>query len=244
MVSNQSDSLFRYSIQITQKFVASNLPNVYQDYARLHQRRGHYQTGIYYLRKAIKLSGPEKKPLQRKTRLIQLSRMYLQNKQLDSAQLFLDQAMAIPQTSLKSTIFLLATEGLFHFINRNDSLALQSYHRCDSLLLRLRTHSSHPIQQKYARKMAYEVYQSAHELLHNLWFYGDQARFEQPKAWFEQRLSQEKTLYESIRVSVALKDSLVVARSAPKTKVVRKLNPWWWALMIAVLVVGGWPAVS
>lgn len=81
---------------------------------------------------------------------------------------------------------------------------------------------------KYARKTAYEVYQSAYELLHNLWFYGDRARFAQLKAWFEQRMNQEKNLYEDIQASMALENSLVMARSAPKTKVVRQLNPWWW----------------
>jgi len=53
-------------------------------------------------------------------------------------------------------------------------------------------------------------------------------------------MEQEKALYEGLRVSVALKDSLVIARSAPKTQVVRPINPWWGALMVAVVMAGGW----
>ncbi|OJJ21310.1 hypothetical protein BKI52_12160 [marine bacterium AO1-C] len=236
---NQSDSLFRFSLQLTQRFIPANLPNVYQDYARLQEKLGDYTTGIHYLKQAIELS-TLKKPIQRKIRLTQLARMYLQAKKTDSARYFLDQAVAIPQKSPKSAIFLLATEGLFHFINRKESKALQNYQQCDSLLKQLREHSSHLVQKKYARKTAYEVYQQAYELLNNLWFFGDRERFVEPKNWFKQRMDQEKELYEGIKVSVALKDSLVIARSAPKTKVVRQFNPWWWALMIMAVVAGGW----
>ncbi|HAS41284.1 MAG TPA: hypothetical protein DCS93_12435 [Microscillaceae bacterium] len=236
---NQSDSLFRFSMQLTKRFVTPNLPNVYQDYACLQERLGNYSNGIRFLKQAIALSDTSK-PIQKKIRLTQLARMYLHAKKLDSAGYFLDQAISIPQRSLKSTILLSATEGLFHFINRNEQRALKSYHQCDSLLSQLHEHTSHLVQKKYARKTAYEVYQQAYKLLNNLWFFGNKERFEQPKNWFKQRMNQEKALYEGIQVSVALKDSLVIARSAPKTQVVRQINPWWWALMVAVVVAGGW----
>ena len=237
---HQSDSLFRLSLVLTKKFIPKNLSNVYHDYARLQEKLNAHQTGIQLLRRSIALSD-NAKPLSKKIRFIQLASLYLQAKKLDSAQHFIHKAQSIPETSQKTLIFLLATEGLLHFVNREEAKARKNYQICDSLLKKLRTHSSLLIQKKFARKTAYEVYQQAYELLNNLWFYsGNKAQFAEPKDWFKQRMEHEKELYESIKISVALKDSLVIARTTPKTQVVRRLNPWWWALMAAVLVAGGW----
>ena len=158
------------------------------------------------------------------------------------AQYYLNKALVIDQQSLEVKVYLQATKGLLHFINREEAEGKAAYRLCDTVLKQLREHSPHLIQQKYARKTALEVYQSAYDVVSKLWMYGDRAQFAPLKAWFKKRMDTERGRYQDIRVSVALKDSLVIERTRPKVnkQVKYTVNLWWLALVVIVLGVFGW----
>ena len=235
-----ADSVFRVAFGLANQKPSNDLSNLYGDFALLQAQQLKYKSAIHYQKLAL-TTYPEKSQTKTCIRLIKLTRFYLQAQKLDSAQHYLTQALALKPASLEARVHLYATKGVLHFMNRQIAQGRAAYQVCDTVLRQLGGHSASLVQQKFARKTAYEVYRLGYQMLDRLWFYGnDKDHFAPARDWFKQRMDMEKNRYEDIQVSVSLKDSLVIARTAPKTKVVKRLNPWWWVLMVAGLGVGGW----
>lgn len=234
-----ADSTLKFAARLAKKIQSGEILKIYSDLARLKAKELEYSLAVHYQKLSLKVY-PEQNLSRTCLRFIKLSRYYLPLEKPDSAQYYLNKALAIDQQSLEVKVYLQATKGLLHFINREEAEGKAAYRLCDTVLKQLREHSPHLIQQKYARKTALEVYQSAYDVVSKLWMYGDRAQFAPLKAWFKKRMDTERDRYQDIQVSVALKDSLVIERTTPKTQVVSQVNPWWLALVMTILVVGGW----
>lgn len=232
-----ADSLLSAAVRIAKKLKASELPNIYSDFARLEELRQAHDVAIDYQKMAVEQSvvTDTSQKVIRFARLVQLCML---GQKIDLAKQYLQQANTLKPNTLKAKIQLLAVRGLLFFFDRKNKEAYQTYRQCDSLLLLLQQNKGSAIQQKYARKTAYEVYKNAYELLYKLCLYGNKQHFTQPKNFFEQRMLREKELYEGIKVQISLKDSLIIARSTPKTKVINKIAPWWVVVIILIIIVG------
>ncbi|EAY24544.1 tetratricopeptide repeat domain protein [Microscilla marina] len=232
---------FKKAIQLTQGKHKAKLANIYDDLARLKENQTQYDSAIHYQRLALERFA-EPNAARKCTRLVRLSWYYMLNQNARQARQHLNQALALKQTSPVSHIMLQATHGLLLFVERQEPEARQAIGRSDTLLKHLRQRSSHPIQQKFARKLAYEINQSGYQLLKHLCFYSEQrARFAPHKQWFAERLQYSQQLYEEIQLRVHARDSLVIARTQPKTqvRVVRQISPWWWVVIAATIAIGG-----
>ena len=235
----KSDSVFQLAIQLAKKKQEPTLKNVYGDYARLKERVRQYDSAVYYQRVALE-QFPNKNLSKKTMRYVRLAKYYLLQHQLDSTKYYRDQALAIPQKSPNVTVYLKALQGLVAFIDKEIAQGQAYYAQCDSIILQLKNHSSSPVQQRYARKISYEVYYKAHEMLQQLQTYGGAPhRFAPTLAWFKKRLQYEKDLYDNAKVSAALRDSLVIERTRPKIQVTHRVNPWWWWLTLGVLTICG-----
>mgnify|MGYP001060913607 CR=1 FL=1 len=169
----------------------------------------------------------------------ELAYFYLQNEQLDSAKNTLKQAKTLTDNNPRALIYYLSVKGMILFLDKKESEAYQNYIECDSLLRQLRQNSNNLIQQKYTRKKSYEIYKNGYDLFMRVLSYENRSYIRKIRQWYQNRMRYEKELYDNTQVSVALKDSLVIARTAPKTQVVKKVDPWWWMAMIGVIGIFG-----
>lgn len=235
-----ADSTFKKAIALAHAHAKSKLPNIYGDLARLKEKQQQYDSAAHYQRRALeRFPNPD---LRKKCiRLARLGWYYILSEDSKQARRCIDAARRLKQYEGESSIVLQAVHGFLLFVERKETQARQAIRRSDSLLKRLRAHSAHPLQQKYTRKLAYEINASGYKILRRLSFYSSQrARFAPHQQWFADRMRHEKQLLDQIKVNVQLKDSLIIERTQPKTelKIINKVSLWWWVIIVAALVIG------
>lgn len=235
---NTADSLFRLLLHITKRLYPENLSNIFNDLANLKAKVNQYDSCVYYQKLAIARSN-DKDLVKQDLYFIRLAHFYLLKQKPDSAKYCLQQTKNLTKGSTKAAIYYHAAQGLLHFIARKEVKAKLSYQKCDSLLTLLRKSSNYSIQQKFARKIAFDVYQNGYNLLGKIWIHDNKHLFSSPKDWFKKRMLQEQEHYQGLRVQLSLKDSLVMERTTPKTKVIKKITPWWWIMVVTALSLSG-----
>ncbi|WP_299465539.1 sigma factor-like helix-turn-helix DNA-binding protein [uncultured Microscilla sp.] len=215
------------------------LASIYTDFANFKENQHQYDSAVHYQRLALE-GFNEPNAIRKCTRLVRLSWYCILNKNAGQARYYLDEAFRVEQNGAECNVLLYAIQGFLLFVERQEAEARQAIERSDSLLKHLRQSSSHPIQQKFARKLACEINQSGYKILQSLCFYSNERpRFAPHKQWFAQRLQYSQQLYNEIHLRVALRDSLVIARATPRVNIVRQITPWWWLVMVAAIAIGG-----
>ncbi|EAY29633.1 tetratricopeptide repeat protein [Microscilla marina] len=214
------------------------LASIYTDFANFKENQHKYDSAVYYQRLA--LQAPQLHPSKESIRWVKLAWYYLQSKNLPAAEQSLRQAQSLEHTSPKAWAYYWGVQGLVHYIKLQKSQAKQAYHRFDSLLQVLGGNTAQPIQQKFAHKTAYDMYHSGYSLIGRIWpREHEKAYFAQVRQWYAQRKRTEHRLLQKTKVNVTLRDSLVIARTAPRVNVVRQITPWWWLVMVAAIAIAG-----
>ena len=234
---------FSRAIHIAQANNKTRLVSIYSDLARLKEQQTQYDSAVYYQRFALEQFA-ETNAIKKCTRLARLSWYYILAEKPRLARQCMGKAQSIKQNGIESTAILHAINGFLLFVEHKEAQAKQAIGRSDSLLKHLREQSTSPVQQKFARKLAYEINQSGYKLLRHVWFYSEnKARFAPLKQWFADRLAYEKERYGEIKIRVALKDSLQIERAKPKnqTNIIHQISLWQWIVLAATIAIGiGW----
>lgn len=230
-----ADTCFKRLVKITQS--KTRLASIYTDLASFKESQQKYDSAVYYQRLALRQA--KAKPSTESIRRVKLAWYYLQSKNLEAAEQSLQQAQATPHRSPKAWAYYWGLRGLVHYIKIEEKAATQAYQKFDSLLQVLGGSQAPPIQQQFAHKTAYDMYSSGYALIGRIWPKDEEkAYFARVRQWYALQKQAAHKLMQSSQGQVVLQDSLVIERAKPKIKVVKKLSPWWWALMLGTLAVG------
>lgn len=233
---NKADSTYHLALKIAQKQRSHKLANLYDDLARFKEHLSELDSAAYYQELALKKS-KEENLATKSIRFTKLAWYYLQLQDFSRVKQYLHKAQAINHNNIKALVYFYGVQGLSLYLDKKDTLAQQVYHKYDSLLRVLRSHSNNPIQHRFTHKTAYIMYKSGHELLGKMW---PKKYFAKPRQWFKKQMQHEFTLLEKTQTNIVLKDSLVVQLSNPPTHITKKVTLWWWLALTTVLAIAGW----
>ena len=234
-----ADSTLRLAIKIGERLQHSKLGVFYNSYAYYQEKMNRFDSAVYYQKRAIQRDVG--KDLAKKSILFSdLARLYLQSDQKDLARKTLKKAETLANNQPKALLHCLLVKGMLLFLDKKDEAAYQSYVLCDSILKQLRQEAGDLVQQQYTRKKSHEMHKTGYEFFMRVFSDSDRPRIVSIRQWYQDRMYYEKALFDNIKFSVALKDSLAIerARTQPKVQVNRVISPWWW-VALAIVVLGG-----
>jgi len=233
-----ADSTLQLMLQIGEKLNHHKLGLFYSSYAYYQEKRNRFDSAVYYQKLAIqKYKG--KNLAKKSIWQTRLSRYYLQAQNPNAAQNALHKAKQLAGKLPLALLYYHSIQGIFLFLDQQDQAAYDNYKKCDSLLKKICPDPVNLTQRKYVRKKSYEIYKIGYDIFRKIWSYEDKERYTRIRQWYQDRMHYEKALYDNIKISVALKDSLAMERARLKVQVKRTVNPWWWWVMVAVIGVFG-----
>jgi tetratricopeptide (TPR) repeat protein len=229
-----ADTCFRQLVKTTQS--KTRLASIYTDLASFKESQQKYDSAVYYQQLALSLgkASPSKESIRR----VKLAWYYLQSKNLAAAEQSLQQAQSITHRSPKAWAYYWGLQGLVHYVKIEEKAATQAYQKFDSLLQVLGGNTAPPIQQNFANKTAYDMYSSGYALIGRIWPKDEhKVYFERIRQWYALQKQAAHRLMQSTEGLAVLQDSLVIERAKPKIEIIKKINPWWWVVLVAAIAI-------